>query len=78
MQLQLHFNVYAAPKNGQPWGLFTTDTHVSPKVGGPIYNESYTVTPSSASRISNARDGWDSVVLARLRFKPDVLEPTSL
>lgn len=78
MQSQVHFNVYAAAKTGQPWGIFTADTQVSPKVGGPIYHESYAVTPSSASRVSDVGDGWDSVILARLRFKPDIPEPTSL
>ncbi|KAK2463882.1 hypothetical protein APHAL10511_004054 [Amanita phalloides] len=75
---QVHFNVYAAPRNGQPWGAFTTDTQVSPKIGGPVYHEALSVTPSSASRVSAAGEGWNSVILARLRFKPDIPEPTSL
>ncbi|KAF8634740.1 hypothetical protein AX15_000748 [Amanita polypyramis BW_CC] len=75
---QAHFNVYAAPRNGQPWGTFTIDTQVSPKVGGPIYGESFSGRPSFASHVSNAGDGWNTIILARLRFKPDLPEPTSL
>ncbi|KAF8639293.1 hypothetical protein AX17_001604 [Amanita inopinata Kibby_2008] len=75
---QAHFNVYAAPRNDQAWGTFTTDNHVSPKLGGPVYDESISITPSSASHISSVGDGWSSVLLARLRFKPDITEPTSL
>jgi hypothetical protein len=75
---QLHFDVYAVPRNAQPWGVFSIDTQMSPKMGGPIYLESVNVTPSSAFRISNSGDGWNTVLLARLRFKPDSPEPTSL
>ncbi|KAJ7617179.1 hypothetical protein FB45DRAFT_756602 [Roridomyces roridus] len=74
----LHFNVYSAPKSGQPWGTFTTDTLPEGSTGGPSYHEPIHGNPLSASRVSHAGGQWDTVLVARLRFKPDVLEPTSL
>ncbi|KIY53195.1 kinase-like protein [Fistulina hepatica ATCC 64428] len=73
---QAHFNVFSSPRSGLPWGTFTTDTEVNGAYGGPSYQEP--VAPVSSSKISTWGGPWDSVLLARLRFKPDVLEPTSL
>ncbi|KAJ7194851.1 hypothetical protein GGX14DRAFT_377636 [Mycena pura] len=73
---QAHFNVYSSPKTGQPWGTFTTDAE--PEQGGPSYHEPIHGAPVSASKISPMGGPWDTVLLARLRFKPDALEPTSL
>ncbi|KDR78069.1 hypothetical protein GALMADRAFT_245050, partial [Galerina marginata CBS 339.88] len=67
------FNVYANPQIGQPWGTFTTDTEVSQ---GPSYEEPSEI-PLTASKVSMHGESWDAVLLARLRFKPDILEPTS-
>lgn len=36
------------------------------------------VTASNVSLVKGSSEPWDSVLLARLRFKPDVPEPTSL
>ena len=38
------------------------------------------VTASNVSfvPVKNSSESWDSVLLARLRFKPDLPEPTSL
>jgi hypothetical protein len=74
--LQAHFSVYATPKNGKPWGAFTTDTEVPPELG-PSYDEAGDTILIQDSKVSNHGGPWDSVLLARLRFKPDVLEPTS-
>ncbi|KAF8147822.1 hypothetical protein B0H34DRAFT_738281 [Crassisporium funariophilum] len=72
-----HFNVYSTPKSGQPWGMFTTDTEV-PRELGPLYDdEPGDVARLSASKVSSHGGPWDTVLMARLRFKPDVLEPTS-
>jgi len=74
-----HFNVYATPKDGQPWGIFSNDT-VPESDCGPTYDEpSDTITNRvEATKVSSHAGGsWDAVLLARLRFKPDVLEPTS-
>lgn len=70
--------MYANPKIGQPWGTFTTDTEVSHDLG-PSYDldDSAEIPRLSASKVSIQGDPWDAVLLARLRFKPDVLEPTS-
>ncbi|KAF7289164.1 Protein kinase domain-containing protein [Mycena indigotica] len=73
---QAHFNVYSSPKGAQPWGTFTTDSEL--EQGGPSYNEPIHGTPVSASKVSQAGGPWETVLVARLRFKPDVLEPTSL
>jgi abelson tyrosine-protein kinase 1 len=76
---QVHFNIYSSQRGGQAWGMFTTDTE-HPNVVGPDYDEGIPGTPVSASKVSRVgRQGsWDTVLLARLRFKPDVPEPTSL
>ncbi|KAF9555212.1 hypothetical protein CPC08DRAFT_139849 [Agrocybe pediades] len=69
------FNVYANPQVGQPWGMFTTDTEIHEL--GPTYDERDETPRPVISKISNHGDPWAAVLLARLRFKPDVLEPTS-
>jgi len=71
-----HFNVFASPKAGQPWGMFTTDSEYE-GVGFPpdIPAEN---TRQSASKVSSHGGEWDTVLLARLRFKPDNIEPTTL
>ncbi|KAJ7163568.1 hypothetical protein C8R43DRAFT_285859 [Mycena crocata] len=75
---QAHFNVFSSTKSGQPWGTFTTDT--GSELAGPCYHEPVISNPLSASKVSSNSTGntWDTVLIARLRFKPDVLEPTSL
>ncbi|KAF9069993.1 hypothetical protein BDP27DRAFT_1362916 [Rhodocollybia butyracea] len=76
---QAHFNVFTSPKSRQPWGTFTTDTEMPSDLGGPSYHEPLSGSPRSASRISTQGNyPWNTVLIARLRFKPDVLEPTSL
>ena len=75
--LQAHFSVYATPKTGKPWGAFTTDAEVPPELG-PSYDEAGDSILVQESKVSYHHGGpWDAVLLARLRFKPDVLEPTS-
>ncbi|KAF8957169.1 hypothetical protein BDZ97DRAFT_1707220 [Flammula alnicola] len=73
-----HFNVYSNPKPGQPWGTFTTDNEV-PHELGPAYDlDEPDERPRSAeSKVSKYNDPWEAVLLARLRFKPDAIEPTS-
>jgi abelson tyrosine-protein kinase 1 len=61
--------------------MFTTDkVPASPQRGGPSYHE---VAPGSddrlsASKVSVVGQGWDTVLMAKLRFRPDGSEPTSL
>lgn len=73
----MHFNVFSAPRNGQNWGVFTADTELD--LGGPSYPEELPGTSMSASKVSmvGGPNIWHTVVLARLRFKPDATEPTS-
>ncbi|KAK7005721.1 kinase domain-containing protein [Favolaschia claudopus] len=77
---QAHFNVFSSAKASQPWGTYTTDT--GSELAGPCYHEPSVCSPLSASKISTSNstnsNDWDTVLVARLRFKPDVLEPTSL
>lgn len=80
MLTQVHFNVFSSQKTGAAWGVFSTDTELPPiMAGGPSYHEDAGVH-SSANKISIVRSSrtWDTVLLARLRFKTDVEEPTSL
>ncbi|KAF7315430.1 Protein kinase domain-containing protein [Mycena indigotica] len=78
---QAHFNVFSSSKPGQLWGTFTTDT--GSELGGPSYHEPVIDNPQSASKVSSTSSStgnhtWDTVLVARLRFKPDATEPTSL
>ncbi|KAL0058574.1 hypothetical protein AAF712_014737 [Marasmius tenuissimus] len=68
------------------YGLFVSHSHPDgqtqlfpPKVGGPNYDEPVSAKQVNKSKVSNAPgSSWETVLVARLRFKPDVLEPTSL
>jgi hypothetical protein len=71
---QAHFNVFSPAKTGQEWGMFTTDTDVPIAVAFPITRNFWRI-PGFMRTTSRL---WDTVLLARLRFKPDSSEPTSL
>ncbi|KAG7443780.1 uncharacterized protein BT62DRAFT_995815 [Guyanagaster necrorhizus] len=71
---QAYFNVLP-PRNGQPWGVIKTDNEV-PSELGPSYHEDLPFV--SASKVSRNGSRDVTILIARLRFKPDVLEPTSL
>jgi hypothetical protein len=77
---QAHFNVFSSTKSGQPWGTFAT--HTGSELAGPYYHKPVISSPLSASKVSsnNTSNVRDTVLIARLRFKPDrdILEPTSL
>ena len=77
---KVHFNVSSPRKLGQPWGTFTTE--FSPEFDGPSYDDEEprgnpVVAANKVSAVSTT-NVWSTVLLARLRFKPDVLEPTSM
>jgi len=81
---QAHFNVYSDRKSGRPWGTFTTDTEYPSDAGGPSYVEEIPLKTVFASKVSPMRVNagsddktWDTLMLARLRFPTDALEPTS-
>lgn len=77
---QAEFNVYSATRNGVPWGEFSFSFDLSSSLGGPKYEEEQVANPQYGRRVSDFGNNgqWDSVLLARLRFKPDQAEPTSL
>jgi len=58
--------------------MFTID-NAATFTSGPYYDpeELEEVPRLSASKVSFHGGPWDTVLLARLRFKPDVLVPTS-
>jgi abelson tyrosine-protein kinase 1 len=73
--------VLSPARVGRAWGQFTltsaeeglqpsSETDQQAMVGA--------VTASNVSLVKGSSEPWDSVLLARLRFKPDVPEPTSL
>jgi len=77
----VHFNVFSERHVGRDWGVFSTDTQLTSS-GGPRYQEgSPTAATLSANKVSTRKEAkdaeWVSLILARLRFKPDVSEPTS-
>jgi len=58
--------------------MISTDL-TSSVVSGPRYSEESTIPFSYNSKVSETSSGpWDSLLLARLRFKPDASDPTSL
>ncbi|KAF8528481.1 hypothetical protein BU17DRAFT_80889 [Hysterangium stoloniferum] len=81
---QVHFNVYADRREGQDWGIFSTDLELSPSAqAGPEYEgDPPNLSSVHATKISTVRT-WsdvevDAVLLAKLRFKPDEEAPTRM
>jgi abelson tyrosine-protein kinase 1/abelson tyrosine-protein kinase 2 len=77
---QVHFNVFSDRRVGSLWGAWGTDAHV--KSLGPSYEEPLNLSSShqsNANKVStcNASEQHHTLVLARLRFKPDETHPTS-
>ncbi|OSD02529.1 hypothetical protein PYCCODRAFT_1444958 [Trametes coccinea BRFM310] len=77
---KVQFNLTAASQLGHPWGAFTL-TQSSPDIGGPKYGELANRTARHEYKVSEVRENrgsavWDSVLLARLSFEPDSVEPT--
>lgn len=80
-QYQVHFNVFAGAKIGQKWGTFSVDTELPANTaGGPVYHEDVPGKHASANKVSENRPSqpWDTLLLARLRFRPDDDRPTAL
>jgi abelson tyrosine-protein kinase 1 len=80
---QVHFDILDDRRNGHKWGNFTTDETLPDGVvaGGdwPGHDEP-PVEELYSTKISTNGDsakGWDTLILARLRFRPDEDEPTS-
>ena len=72
--------MFASPRNGQPWGKFSVSKETIPSaVGGPDYGEESTIEFTFKEKVSETSGGpWPSLLLARLRFKPDAQDPTLL
>ncbi|KAF9529086.1 hypothetical protein CPB83DRAFT_812894 [Crepidotus variabilis] len=74
---QAHFNVHPVAKKGQPWGAFSFDTSQTCERHGPSYEEPEHVEHEYASKISLVNDPMKAVLVGRLRYKPDSMEPTT-
>jgi abelson tyrosine-protein kinase 1/abelson tyrosine-protein kinase 2 len=75
--------VFSSPRNGQKWGRFSIDPALPPGVVGPAPDDEMpsaedTQFAQKVSVVGSAKAKSDTILLARLRFKPDVLDPTSL
>ncbi|KAF9039940.1 hypothetical protein BJ165DRAFT_1613591 [Panaeolus papilionaceus] len=75
---RVQFRVYPNPGHRQPWGVFAT-TKGGGK-SGPRYpaSESAEDVPFDChSKVWRVGDpSWNAILLARLQFKPDAVEPT--
>ena len=75
--------MFSPARVGRTWGEFTL---TSAEQGLEPSSETEqqqdlmvgAVTASNVSHVKGSSEPWDSVLLARLRFKPDLPETTSL
>ncbi len=74
--------MFSPARVGRTWGEFTlTSAEQGLKPLSETELQDLMVgaeTASNVSRVKGSSESWDSVLLARLRFKPDLPEPTSL
>lgn len=76
--LQTHFNTFFSPPKGTPWGEFHTDNILPSGITvGPDYDEARGPI-LNASKVSSVGGPSETLLVAKLRFRPDVIEPTSL
>jgi len=79
---QVNFNVLSPARVGRKWGEFTlTSAEQGLEPSSETEQQDLmvgAVTASNVSHVKGSSEPWDSVLLARLRFKPDLAEPTSL
>jgi abelson tyrosine-protein kinase 1 len=83
---QAHFDVFNDRKPGTRWGEFTVD-HSDPNRGSFVADASWIeknqgkgaekVCSQRCSTNGESGKGWNSLILARLRFRPDEDDPTS-
>lgn len=79
---QVHFDVYNDKRLGQKWGQFTPDEALPDATTAEGWNErdEHPVDNLFSCKVSvngDSAKGWDALILARLRFRPDEEEPTS-
>ncbi|PPQ82740.1 hypothetical protein CVT25_009294 [Psilocybe cyanescens] len=73
---QGHFSVFSAPRKGHPWGKFTTDTTTfADGRKGP--SDDAKEGKVDACKVSRVNEPPKAVLIGRLRFKPDCVEPTT-
>ncbi|KAJ6608513.1 hypothetical protein B0H10DRAFT_2194368 [Mycena sp. CBHHK59/15] len=65
--LETHFHVLSARKPGEPWGYFSKETQ----------EDGSGLGPHAVFKVSDVGPDWNTVLLSRLRFRPDEQEPTS-
>ena len=73
--------MFAPARVGDAWGQFTltsAEQAVPPSSGMGTQDMVGADTAQNVSVVKSSSEPWDSVLLARLRFKPDTPEPTSL
>lgn len=78
---QVNFNVFSPARVGRTWGEFTlTSAEQGLEPSSETERQDSMVGAVTASNVSRVKgsEPWDSVLLARLRFKPDLAEATSL
>ncbi|KAH9985258.1 hypothetical protein BJV77DRAFT_1084863 [Russula vinacea] len=79
---QVNFNVFSPARVGRAWGEFTlTSAEQGLQPSSETDQQALmvgAVTANNVSLVKGSSEPWDSVLLARLRFKPDSPEPTSL
>jgi abelson tyrosine-protein kinase 1/abelson tyrosine-protein kinase 2 len=71
--------VLSPARVGRAWGRFTLTP--AEQVSSKTEQQDLmvgAVTANNVSFVKGSSEPWDSVLLARLRFKPDLPEPTSL
>ncbi len=74
--------MFSPARVGRAWGEFTlTSAEQGLEPSSKMGQQDLMLDALTANNVSIVRDSsepWDSVLLARLRFKPDLPEPTSL
>ncbi|KAF5376728.1 hypothetical protein D9615_007804 [Tricholomella constricta] len=65
---EAHFDVKPSPRDGEPWGTFEIPQE---KAASPSQRQ-------LSSKVSNSGGPSKTILVARLRFQPDVEEPTLL
>ena len=74
--------MFSPARVGRAWGQFTlTSAEQGLQPSSETEQQDLmvgAVTANNVSLVKGSSEPWDSVLLARLRFKPDLPEPTSL
>jgi len=74
---QVHFDVFSSPQHNQPWGKFTISTDTSSLTSSDPVDQESVALLSHGRKVSIASGALrHTLLLARLRFKPDVSYPT--